>query len=474
MSNEIAQRIQNAQMIFKPQPGGQTMFLASNAYFTIYGGAAGGGKSYAMILSALRYHEISGFNAVTFRRELKQVKDQGGLWDESHQIYPWFGATPNGSTHRWTFDSSASIGYAGLEAETDKFKWKSAQICQLNFEQIEDFSETQFRYMMTRNRSACGVRPHVQATCNPDPDSWIKQFVNWYLLPSGLPDPEKRGIVRYFVSVEDRFVFGESTAYLAKKHGVLESNCKSYTFIYATLDDNPKLLERSPDYVSNLMVAGESEAKSLLDGNWNVRKTGKLFKMSDFQIFTMVPRDFEVKIITMDTAQKTEDAHDYSVMQCWVLSQKGIYLIDQVRDKFEFPDLEIIAESFIKRHQDCKEIYIEDKVSGTSLVQSLKRKVRKPIVGLPRSQNKQARSVDAQRYVKSGYVFVNPMLLYYIDFMNEVLAFNAEGTHKNDDQCDCFFDAVDVLLANPRYRLSTDEGNEEEGGEMIIKPTWLN
>ena len=74
-------------VIIKPQEGPQTLFMSTPASVCIYGGAAGGGKSYGLLLSALRYKNVPGFGCTIFRRNFNQIFAQGGLWDESMQIY---------------------------------------------------------------------------------------------------------------------------------------------------------------------------------------------------------------------------------------------------------------------------------------------------------------------------------------------------------------------------------------------------
>ncbi len=448
MTREQSELIKNAKILFGPQPGGQTLFLQSPADFILYGGQAGGGKTYGTLLRGLRYYKVSGFQKVVFRRELKQVKISGGLWDKSFDIYPHFGGVPNLSELLWTFESGATIKFEGLSTEHDKTNHQGGEYCEIDFDELTHFSKTQFTYLFTRNRSVCGAPRTVAGTCNPDPDSWVREFVEWYLLPSGTPDHEKRGHIRYWSQYKDNFVFGDTAEYIESRYGIPAKDCKSYTFIYATLDDNPALLKKDPSYIANLKLAGEAESAALLSGNWNIRRSGKIFKREDFGIFTQTPQ-YTKKIIVMDTAQKTKEANDFSVMQCWIKSAKGIYLIDQCRGKWEFPDLELMATAFIAKHGlDLNGIYIEDAVSGTALIQTLRRTIKKPFTPIVRKKDKYTRAFDSQGYVKSGYVFINPMLDYFIDYTNEMVAFSADGSHAHDDQADCTFDAIDILLAS--------------------------
>lgn len=440
----------------RPQEGGQTMFLASKAYFVLYGGAAGGGKTFGLLMDPLKHHRRRGFTCVTFRRERTQITEAGSLWDASLNVYSKFGAIPNIANLKWAFSddiNSATISFAGLALELDKLKWQGAEICQLQFDELTHFSETQFRYLLSRNRSTCGVLPRVRATCNPDPDSWVRSFVEWYLLSDGLPDPRKRGKIRYFALDEDsdKFVFADSAEALNYKYGIAVKDCMTFTFIYATLEDNPKLLEKDPAYASKLKLTGAIEAQGLLNGNWNVRRTGKIFKAEDFRVFTLIPRAWDVKVLIADTAQKTKEANDFTVLQAWLLSERGIYLVDQIRGKMEYPDLELMAEAFASKHKDAAAFYIEDKVSGTSLIQSLRRKISVQVLAVQRNKDKYTRMYDSQGYIKNGYVFVNPMLDYYPEYINEMVSLNAEGEYAHDDQADCTFDAIDILLANPRH-----------------------
>src|SRR5690348_7858564 len=99
-----------AQQI-KPQPGPQEQFLATSADIAIYGGAAFGGKTFALLLEAVRNTDNSGFGGVIFRRTTKQVTAEGGLWDTSEEIYPQLGAKSNVSRLQYVFPSGAALTF---------------------------------------------------------------------------------------------------------------------------------------------------------------------------------------------------------------------------------------------------------------------------------------------------------------------------------------------------------------------------
>ena len=122
-------------MEIRPQPGAQEAFLASEADIAFYGGAAGGGKTWALLLEPLRHAGNPNFGAVVFRRNSVQVRNEGGLWDESAKLYPLVGATPQESTLQWRFPSGAKLKFAHLEHEKTKLDWQGSQIPLIGFDE---------------------------------------------------------------------------------------------------------------------------------------------------------------------------------------------------------------------------------------------------------------------------------------------------------------------------------------------------
>ena len=115
----------------RPQPGPQEAFLSSSADIVFYGGAAGGGKTWALLLEPLRHINNKDFAAVIFRRNSTQVRNPGGLWTESSELYPTLGATGSETVLEWRFPGGALVKFAHLEHEKTRLNWQGAQIpCQ--------------------------------------------------------------------------------------------------------------------------------------------------------------------------------------------------------------------------------------------------------------------------------------------------------------------------------------------------------
>lgn len=275
----------------RPQPGPQTEFLSSPADIVIYGGAAGGGKSWGLLLEPLRHVGKQDFGGVIFRRDLQQVTNEGGLWDESTSIYPQLGARPNLTYHYWTFPKGSTVGFAGVQHEHDVLKWQGSQIPFMGFDELTHFTEYQFFYLLSRNRSAkAGVRSYVRATCNPDAESWVRLFIDYWIDVDGLPIVERCGKLRYLVRDGNENYWFDSIDEAAEAFPQLyaiagRDFCQSVTFIPADIFDNPALIAKDPGYLAKLLSLPLVDRERLLKGNWNVKATaGKVYNREWFEI----------------------------------------------------------------------------------------------------------------------------------------------------------------------------------------------
>lgn len=184
---------------------------------------------------------------------------------------------------------------------------------------------------------------------------------------------------------------------------------------------------------------------------------GEIIKGEHFVRYTVLPICAQ-RVIYGDTAQKTKERNDYSVFECWGLGRDGrLYLIDMIRGKWEAPELKRRACAFWAKHKalepsqhgPLRAMKIEDKASGTGLIQELRtdKASRIPVIGIPRDIDKYTRVLDVLGYIESGYVCVPAEAPFTSDFIDECEAFTADDSHQFDDQVDPMVDAIKDLLA---------------------------
>ena len=293
-----------ARATIAPQPGPQTDFLRTPADICIYGSAPGGGKTVGLVLEPLRYvSRVPGFTAVFFRRTTPQITNPGGLWDESLNFYPRFGGTPHHRAHEWRWPRAGKIKFSHLQFDTTVYDWQGAQITLICFDELTHFTARQFFYLVSRNRSTCGVRPYIRATCNPDADSWVAEFLAWWIdQETGLPIPERAGVLRHFIRVSEKVVWADQPQELMQQMKLPQDlppadppRPISVTFIPAKVFDNPALLRFNPEYPAWLLSMPLLERERLLSGNWKIRPAAGLFSKREWcAVVDQVPADLDI------------------------------------------------------------------------------------------------------------------------------------------------------------------------------------
>lgn len=278
------------EKVIAPQPGFQTAFLSSPADVVIGGGSAYGGKTFALLMDAARgvmsengKPRYPGYGAVIFRKSIPEIKMTGGLWDEAGKMYPHIGGKPNETERSFYFeDSDSSIVFKQIAHERD-LPANKGQFAYIGYDELTDFSKKIFIYMLSRNRTSCGMKPKIRATCNPDPDHWLASFLEWWIdQDTGFAIPERSGVIRYFTVDEDNFIWGATReeVYLKTKHIFdrpefagydLKYLIKSATFIPGSWTDNQIGIKANPGYMANLNAQSEEEKLRLRDGNWKIR-----------------------------------------------------------------------------------------------------------------------------------------------------------------------------------------------------------
>lgn len=349
----------------KPQPGPQETFLSSSADIVFFGGAAGGGKTYALLLEPLRHITTrKGFGAVFFRRTTKQITNEGGAWDESNDLYPLMdGRSRESPDLDWFFPPyNNRVSFRHMEHEKNRLDWKSSQIALILFDQLEDFLRSQVMYMFSRNRSKCGVRPYIRGGYNPVPaddetGGWIHEFVGWYLDDNGeYPDPDKAGIIRWFVNVDDTLHWFPSAGAAADAFPDIPP--KSFTFIPSSVFDNKILLEKDPGYLANLYALDNVDQERLLFANHKIRpEAGKVINRDWLRIVDRPPAAIAHRVRFWDFAaterKRKAGAATASIKMC--KAADGSYgIIDMTEEWLGPADVDNHAEAVAR--QDGRQV----------------------------------------------------------------------------------------------------------------------
>lgn len=439
--------------VIRPQPGPQSVFLATSADLAIYGGAAGGGKSFALLVEPLRHVHREGFGAVIFRRTSTQVRNEGSLWDESQNIYPMIGGTPREYLLEWQFPSGAKVKFAHLEHDSTKLNWQGSQIALIGFDELTHFEEGQFWYLLSRNRSTCGIKPYIRATTNPVSEDdkiggWVARLISWWIDPeTGYAIPERSGVIRYFIRLNNQIEWADDPQTLRDKFGD-EVEPKSLTFIAANLDDNPALLARDPGYRANLMALPTVERERLLGGNWKIRPTaGMFFKVDQIQIVDALPRDLRY-CRAWDLAATSGKSSDYTVGgKLGVNPQKRFIIADVVRGRWLPDDRDARLRQTTELDGKSCDVHLpqDPGQAGVQQAQQLTRMLAGYSVRAERvTGGKGSRAVGFASQVNAGNVAMlrapwNSALIAELD------AFTGDDNTGHDDQVDALSDAFNVL-----------------------------
>ncbi len=246
LSAPAVEQINGLPVLWRAHSGPQTRFLASTAFEVGYGGAAGGGKTDAIVYGALRQIHHPSYRALILRRTFPELQE---LMDRAQLVYPQVGGTWHGQEKRWTFPSGAKVEFGYASTYQDVLQYQTDEFTTISFDQLDQLPEERiWTYLSSRVRAkAGGLHLGMRASFNPGGvgGQWIKRrFVDVCPLDGSS------------ITIESQTVDGRTVN-------------QTRAFIRAKISDNPALLRNDPTYADRLAMLSELEYKQLALGDWD-------------------------------------------------------------------------------------------------------------------------------------------------------------------------------------------------------------
>lgn len=387
---------------------------------TLYGGAAGGGKSGGALMGALQYVDTPGYHSLITRREMPMLVKSGGLIQLSREWLAGTGAAWNEQKHCWTFPSGATITFGHLEHEKDKYNYQGSAFSHWSPDEAQQLSESQYSYVWSRVRKPLSVPVplRVMPTANPGGEAWVKtKFVN-----DKTRDPRTK-------------------------------------FLRAKLADNP-FLDREA-YIAALGRLDAVTLAQLLDGDWDIAEGGK-FRLEFFRWFTFHDRRYRIeplgelpsfldqdegtRFVVADTAGGIKTDSDFTAIGCVEiprLRREIVIVRDFVVERIDIDLIPHRIEAFAKKH-DAARIYVECAgPSGLATYRSLQKRglAVMPLHPAGAAKDSLVRVGPLLDFMRTGRVFYPRDAEWLGEVRSQLLQFGCEAW----TQGRIHDDAVDVL-----------------------------
>lgn len=399
----------------------QADFLTHPAAEVLYGGAAGGGKSDALLMAALQFVEIPGYAALLLRRSYADLALPGALMDRARSWLTGTAARWDGTLHRWQFPAGSTLQFGYLQHEADRYRYQSAEFQYVGFDELTQFPETCYTYLHSRLRRLAGWSVPLRMRSGSNPGGvghdWVKR--------------------RFLLDAHER-----------------------RAFVPARLDDNPHLDREA--YVRSLEQLDPLTREQLLRGDWDAVAAGR-FRREWFRAYRRRGPHFLIDdalvednriwtFATVDPAASVKALGkpdpDWSVISTWGVTPKlELLWLDCRRLRVEVPDLVPAVE---QAYQDwgCRYVAVEGGGTQKAVFQLCKRTRMAVREVLPGGQDKLVRATRAIVLAESGRVLVPESAPWLAESLAEVLRFTGDPRRDaHDDVVDTLSYAADQLAA---------------------------
>jgi predicted phage terminase large subunit-like protein len=370
----------------------------------LYGGAAGGGKSDALLMGALQYVDVPGYNALLLRRSLQSLELPGGLIPRLADWLKGTAARWSASKRRWTFPSGATITFGYFDKDRDKDRYQGPEFQYIGVDELTQHPLERYTWLFSRLRRLAGFEVPLRVRGGTNPGGIGHEWV-----------------ARRFDVLNLGANLGPDRAYVP-----------------ALLDDNPSL-DRE-EYEESLSELDPVTRERMLRGDWSVRPSGGIFKREWFEVISPEEVPAGMRWIRVwDTASKTKERNDF-----WAGGRMGshggiYYLAHVVHGKWEYPDGRAMVKQTAKLDGTSVPIVVEDANSGTALLQDLRMDrdmAGHAVFAIQAQGDKLLRAGPWASRAKGGLVKLVEGSWDVEGFLDETVGFGQPGIH--DDRVDMF------------------------------------
>lgn len=446
----------------EPHPRQLVFLLLDDYREALFGGAAGGGKSEAILMGALQYADVPGYSALILRKNFSDLSLPGALMFRAHEWLAKSNARWNQQNHSYTFPSGATLAFGYLDSEMTKFRYQSAEFQYIGFDEVTQFAEEDYTYLFSRLRATkkVNVPLRMRAAANPGGIGhiWVKKRFG-IMMRDGIP----------VGTVQDR------------------------PFIPSFLKDNPSL--DSDDYRLNLENLDAVTRGQLLHGDWDAAVSGRFnrawfrrYHISHNRWLVLCPasasattkasvRKYELSkcsiFCTVDPAASVREGPgdseiwrrepSWSVISTWLLTPDfNLIWLDLWRAQVEIPEL-LEALAVTCRQHRPEFMGIEASGLGIGVYQTAQAKGL-PVRALkPRSQDKLVRATDACNRAEMGKIYLPDDAPWLDDLESELFTWVGHPKQAADQ--------IDTLAYAAMYVTSLASGTDEnryDGSQAVI------
>ena len=448
----------------------QQIFLTLNQREVMYGGAAGGGKSDALLMAALQYVDVPGYSALLLRRTWADLMLPGAIMDRASSWLSGTDAHPKDGGRTWVFPSGAKITFGYLQYDKDKLRYQSAEFQFVGFDELTQFQEETYKYLFSRIR-----RPSISClNCKTS----VKKIGGKYIHSNDdeevqvdcrmiMPDPKviaqyppatKDGLTLFDVPLRMRAATnpgGIGHAWVRDRFVNAETREKESVFVPALLRDNPSIDQK--EYMKSLEHLSLIDKERLLNGDWDVSVEGIMFQRFWFGHVYEVPE--KTKWVRYWDMAATKDG-DYTVgCKLGLTPQKTWIIGDIKRARLTAQNVERLILATANEDGQAVQVRMEQEggSSGLAMIDHYSRNV---LLGYSFKGHRPTGAKEVRAQPVSISAEAGNMSILALNrktpawagaFLDEISMFPSKGVH--DDQVDALSGAFNVLAFGLKARI---------------------